>query len=86
MDLTITLIMIIQVKQTWSIGGSFFEDTKCLVVSRYKFKKSKKFKKLLLICNKFERIFKNDRLDIEFCIKKIKLLFFNVGHLVRKER
>ena len=65
-------------------GGSFFEDTKCLVVSRYKFKKSNKFKKLLLICNKFERIFKNDRLEIKFCIKKNKIIIFQCRPLSKK--
>ena len=62
----------ILLKTNFVTGGLYFEETKNQVVCRYKYKKNSKFRKLISICNAFEKIFLNDRLDIEFCIKNKK--------------
>lgn len=70
-------------KTNFVTGGLYFEETKNQVVCRYKYKKSSKFKKLISICNAFEKIFLNDRLDIEFCIKNKKIIIFQCRSLSR---
>ena len=47
----------------------FYRDTS-------KYKVPKKYKKLLEVTKKIERIFNNDRIDIEFCIKNEKIYIF----------
>lgn len=63
-------------KTNFITGGIYFEETKNEVISRFNFKKKTKFKKLIEICRSIEKIFSNDRLDIEFCIKNNKILIF----------
>lgn len=70
-------------KTNFVTGGLYFEETKNQVVCRYKYKKSSKFRKLISICNAFEKIFLNDRLDIEFCIKNKKIIIFQCRSLSR---
>ena len=41
---------------------------------------NKFFKKELKSVSKIEKLFKNDRLDIEFCSTKIHSIFFSAGH------
>ena len=45
-----------------------------------KYKLNKKNLTLMKKIKKIEKIFNNDRLDIEFCIKKKKYLYFSVDH------
>lgn len=73
-------------KTNFVTGGLYFEETKNQVVCRYKYKKSSKFRKLISICNAFEKIFLNDRLDIEFCIKNKKIIIFQCRSLSRMKK
>lgn len=73
-------------KTNFVTGGLYFEETRNRVVCRYKYKKSSKFKKLIGICNAFEKIFLNDRLDIEFCIKNKKIIIFQCRSLSRMKK
>ena len=45
----------------------------------------KEFKQLINIINKIEKVFKNDRLDIEFAIKKKKVFIFQVRPLKKSK-
>ena len=51
-----------------------------IVTSRNYIKKSK-FSKLLSVVNKIEKIAQNDRLDLEFCIRKNKIYLLQCRHL-----
>ena len=73
-------------KTNFVTGGLYFEETKNQVVCRYKYKKNSKFRKLISICNAFEKIFLNDRLDIEFCIKNKKIIIFQCRSLSRMKK
>ena len=54
-------------------SGANSKDINFTVISRFKFSINKKFKKLLSVINGIEKIYSNDRLDIEFCIKNKKI-------------
>ncbi len=50
-------------------SGKFNTSLKLLIVKKFSKKIPIKFKKLISIVSKLEKLFQNDRLDIEFCIK-----------------
>jgi hypothetical protein len=54
-------------------SGANSKDINFTVISRFKLSINKKFKKLLSVINGIEKIYSNDRLDIEFCIKNNKI-------------
>ncbi len=54
-------------------SGKFNPTIKSLIIFKYTTYVPKKFKKLLKIIIDLEKIFNNDRLDIEFCIKNKKV-------------
>lgn len=54
-------------------SGRFNPSMKTIIVNREKFIQAGYFAKYLKIIKKIEKLFHNDRLDIEFCIKKNKL-------------
>ena len=54
-------------------SGRFNPSMKTIIVNREKIVKAGFFTKYLKIIKKIENLFKNDRLDIEFCIKNNKL-------------
>ena len=54
-------------------SGRFNPSMKTIIVNREKIIKAGFFTKYLKIIKKIENLFKNDRLDIEFCIKNNKL-------------
>ena len=57
-----------------------------LVVYKSKIHLSKKFFKTLKIIKYIEKKYKNDSLDIEFCIKKNKLFIFQCRNLILKNK
>ncbi len=54
-------------------SGRFNPSMKTIIVNREKFIQAGYFAKYLKIIKKIEKLFHNDRLDIEFCIKNNKL-------------
>ena len=54
-------------------SGANSKSTNFTVISRFKLSINKKFKKLLSVISGIEKIYSNDRLDIEFCIKNNKI-------------
>ena len=50
-------------------SGKFNTSLRSLIIKKFSKKIPFKFKKLISIVSKLEKIFQNDRLDIEFCIK-----------------
>ena len=65
-------------------SGKDEKTIKTLIVYKNKIEFSKKFKKILKKVKKIELFFKNDFLDIEFAIKKNKLIIFQCRSLFRK--
>jgi phosphohistidine swiveling domain-containing protein len=66
-------------------SGKFNPSLKSLIIFKKSKKVPKKFSKLIEITKNLEKIFKNDRLDIEFCIKNNKLNILQCRPLLGKK-
>ena len=62
-------------------SGKIYNLTQDVTISRFKIDINTNFKKLLNIIQSIEKIFSNDRLDIEFCIKNNKVFIFQCRSL-----
>ncbi len=63
-------------KTNFITSGKNSKSTQFVTISRFKTNINTNFKKLLNIIQGIEKIFSNDRLDIEFCIKNNKIYIF----------
>ncbi len=67
-------------------SGKFNPSLKSLILYKNTQHIPSKFKKLIQIINKFEKLFANDRLDIEFCIKKQKIFVLQCRPLLGSKK
>jgi len=63
-------------------SGKFNPSLKTLIIYKNSSVIPKKFRKLITICKIFEKLFDNNRLDIEFCIKNNQVFIFQCRPLL----
>ena len=63
-------------------SGKFNPSLKTLIIYKNSSVIPKKFRKLITICKIFEKLFDNNRLDIEFCIKNNQVFIFHCRPLL----